>query len=222
MSIRQIVIDTETTGLEPEQGHKVIEIGGVELIDRDFTGNNFHVYINPGRIVDSEALAVHGITNEFLADKPTFAQILDDFLAYIKDAELIAHNAPFDVGFLNYEIKSVAKNKPRIAEIVAGVFDTLALARKKNPGQRNTLDALCKRYQVDNKKRVLHGALLDASLLAEVYLHMTGGQTSLFDEINEEKSATVEEKRSAQRRKLVIVRATLEENLLHQQYFEKQ
>jgi len=219
MSYRQIVVDTETTGLEPSQGHKVIEIGAVELIDREFTGNNFHVYLNPGRRVDTEALAVHGITNDFLADKPTFAKIIDEFLAYITGAELIAHNAPFDVGFIDYEIKSLPGKKTLLSSVVT-VFDTLKLARKKNPGQRNTLDALCKRYQVDNSKRNFHGALLDASLLAEVYLRMTGGQTNLFGDV--EDAAEVKEiTRKSQHRNLVVIRANAAEELEHRKYLER-
>lgn len=219
---RQIVLDTETTGLDPASGHKIIEIGCVELLDREFTGNNFHVYINPQRKIESGAELVHGITAEFLADKPTFADVVDDFLTYITGVELIAHNAKFDVGFLDYEIKSLSKSKKRaLLSSVVTVFDTLALARKKNPGQRNTLDALCKRYQVDNSKRELHGALLDASLLAEVYLRMTGGQISLFDDLVEEKAVTHEIQRKLQRRNLVVIRANAEEEVAHQAYLER-
>lgn len=218
--LRQIVIDTETTGLDPAAGHKIIEIGCVELLDREFTGNNFHVYINPKRKIESGAAVVHGISNEFLADKPTFAQIVDGFLVYITGAELIAHNAKFDVGFLDYEIKALRQKKTPIAKI-ATIFDTLALARKKNPGQRNTLDALCKRYQVDNSKREFHGALLDASLLAEVYLRMTGGQTSLFDDVVEERAAVTETKRQLSHRNLIVIRANADELLAHQKYLER-
>ncbi|MBU0743820.1 MAG: DNA polymerase III subunit epsilon, partial [Gammaproteobacteria bacterium] len=177
--MRQIVIDTETTGLEPEKGHRIIEIGCVELVDRQQTGNKFHRYINPKREVETEALAIHGITNDFLADKPSFADILVEFLDFINGAELIAHNAKFDIGFINHEIRLIAKDKPLLNSYVT-VFDTLALARKKFPGQRNSLDAVCKRYQIDLSGRNLHGALLDAQLLAEAYLLMTGGQGSLF------------------------------------------
>jgi DNA polymerase III subunit epsilon len=179
--MRQIILDTETTGLIPEDGHRIVEIGGIELIDRQFTGNNFHQYINPERQVEKGALEVHGISNEFLADKPKFAEIMPKFVDYIKDAELIIHNAPFDVGFLNYEFRRVEESFDPV-EKLAGIFDTLALARKKHPGKKNNLDALCKRYGVDNRKRDFHGALLDARLLAEVFLAMTGGQMSLFSE----------------------------------------
>lgn len=218
--LRQIVIDTETTGLDPSAGHKIIEIGCVELLDREITGNNFHVYINPKRKIESGAAVVHGISDEFLADKPIFAAIVDEFLTYITGAELIAHNAKFDVGFLDYEIKALRQKRQPI-NAIATVFDTLALARKKNPGQRNTLDALCKRYLVDSSKREFHGALLDASLLAEVYLRMTGGQTSLFDDAVEEKEMTPEIKRNAERRKLAVVRANAEEDAAHQKYLER-
>lgn len=176
--MRQIVIDTETTGLSPEDGHRVIEIGCVELIERQLTGNKLHFYINPQREVEAGALAVHGITNEFLAGKPVFGEIMDEFLNFVQDAELIAHNAPFDVGFLNYEIQLISRKKT--LQDIATIFDTLALARKMFPGQRNSLDALCKRFKIDLSGRKLHGALLDANLLAEVYLLMTGGQTNLF------------------------------------------
>jgi DNA polymerase-3 subunit epsilon len=177
--MRQIVIDTETTGLEPEKGHRIIEIGCVELVDRQLTGNSFHRYLNPGREIETGALAVHGITNEFLQDKPVFANILTELLEFICGAELIAHNAGFDVGFINHEMRLLSKNSKPLDHYVT-VFDTLALARKKFPGQRNTLDAVCKRYKIDLSERKLHGALLDAQLLAEAYLLMTGGQGSLF------------------------------------------
>jgi len=178
--MRQIVLDTETTGIGPEHGHRIIEIGCVELIERKLTNNNFHVYINPDRFVDEAAFKVHGISNEFLQDKPLFADIVSEFLNYVKGAELIIHNAPFDVGFLNSELKHVRHAK-RIEDYCT-VFDTLVYAREKHPGQRNSLDALCKRYEIDNSNRQLHGALLDAEILAWVYLSMTGGQGSLFSD----------------------------------------
>ena len=176
--MRQIVLDTETTGLEPEQDHRIIEIGCVEMVDRRLTGNNFHVYLQPDRVIDAGAIEVHGITNEFLTDKPRFPDIVVDFLAYITGAELVIHNAPFDVGFLDHELTRMQADMPVIREI-CGVLDTLVMARRKHPGKRNNLDALCDRYTVDNSKRDKHGALLDAEILAEVYLAMTGGQTSL-------------------------------------------
>lgn len=176
--MRQIVLDTETTGLEPEQGHRIIEIGCVELFNRKLTGKHFHQYIRPDREIDEGAIEVHGITNEFLADKPVFAQVADDFLAFIGDAELVIHNAPFDVGFLDHELRLLNRGLAPIRER-CGVLDTLVYARRKHPGQKNNLDALCKRYMVDNSQRDLHGALLDAEILADVYLMMTGGQTAL-------------------------------------------
>ena len=176
--MRQIVLDTETTGLDPREGHRIIEIGCVELIDRRLTRSSFHQYIQPDRQIDAGAIEVHGITNEFLADKPRFAEVADAFLRFVAGAELIIHNAPFDVGFLDHELAAWRAGAPRIGEICE-VTDTLAMARRLHPGQRNGLDALCKRYGVDNSHRELHGALLDAEILADVYLAMTGGQVSL-------------------------------------------
>ena len=178
---RIVVLDTETTGLNPQEGHRIIEIGCVELINRRLTGKRFHVYINPERIIDAGAIAVHGITNQFLDDKPYFSQIVDDFLTFIKGSELVIHNAPFDVGFINHEF-SILKNNIGIISDSCKIFDTLAYARKKHPGQRNSLDALCKRYGIDNSHRNLHGALLDSEILADVFLLMTGGQSSLLEE----------------------------------------
>lgn len=175
--MRQIVLDTETTGLEPEQGHRIIEIGCVELVDRRLTGNNFHQFLQPEREIDAGAIEVHGITNEFLADKPRFCDVAQDFVEYVRGAELIIHNAPFDVGFLDHELK-LMENPQRI-DTLSAVTDTLVMAKKMHPGQRNSLDALCKRYDIDNSHRELHGALLDAEILADVYLMMTGGQAAL-------------------------------------------
>ncbi|GAB6047818.1 DNA polymerase III subunit epsilon [Methyloparacoccus murrellii] len=176
---RQLILDTETTGLEPAQGHRIIEIGCVELVDRKLTGSRFHVYLNPEREVDAGAVAVHGLSNDFLADKPRFADIVQDFIDFVTGAELIIHNAPFDVGFLNHELNRLTAGYKTIGDYCA-ILDTLLMARKKHPGQRNSLDALCKRYGIDNTHRNLHGALLDAEILAEVYLAMTGGQTTLL------------------------------------------
>ena len=180
MSVRQIVLDTETTGIGHEFGHRIIEIGCLELVDRKLTGDSFHVYLNPQRDVEEGAFKVHGISTEFLQDKPLFKDILTSFLQFVDGAELIIHNAPFDVGFLNAELHH-AHASSRI-EDRCSILDTLILARDKHPGQRNSLDALCKRYDVDLSKRLHHGALLDAELLAFVYLAMTGGQASLFME----------------------------------------
>ncbi len=176
--MRQVVFDTETTGMPVELGHRVIEIGCVELVGRRLTGRHFHYYLNPDRESDPGALAVHGLTSEFLADKPRFASIAQDFVEFIRDAELIAHNARFDVGFMDAELARVGGDLPRIRDI-ARVTDTLTLAREQFPGQRNSLDALCKRLGVDNTARTLHGALLDAELLADVYLALTAGQSDL-------------------------------------------
>jgi DNA polymerase-3 subunit epsilon len=176
--MRQIVLDTETTGLEPEQGHRIIEIGCVELVNRRLSGRHFHQYVRPDRRIDPAAFAVHGISDEVLEDKPPFSEVAEEFLAFIDKAELIIHNAPFDVGFLNHEIGRLGDGQ-RPIESYCQVLDTLALARQLHPGQRNSLDALCKRYAVDNSARELHGALLDAEILAEVYLAMTGGQATL-------------------------------------------
>lgn len=176
--MRQIVLDTETTGLEPKQGHRVIEIGCVEMVDRQLTGNNFHQYLKPDREIDAGAIEVHGITNEFLDDKPRFKDVVEDLVVYLGDAELVIHNAPFDVGFLNHELKMLKASYLPVDK-TCGILDTLTMARRMFPGQRASLDALCKRYEIDNTKRTLHGALLDAEILADVYLAMTGGQVSL-------------------------------------------
>jgi DNA polymerase-3 subunit epsilon len=177
--MRQIVLDTETTGLEASRGHRIIEIGCVELVNRRLTGQHYHQYINPQREVDQGAIEVHGITDAFLADKPLFAQVVDDFIAFVDGAELIIHNAPFDVGFINAELARLTGRQTPVDDR-CGIIDTLKMARKKHPGQRNSLDALCQRYMVDNSQRDLHGALLDAEILADVYLAITGGQTALL------------------------------------------
>lgn len=177
--MRQIILDTETTGLQWENGHRLIEIGGLEMINRRLTGRSFHYYLNPERLVDPGAFAVHGISNEFLKDKPKFANIAKEFVEFIKDSELIIHNAPFDVGFINSELQRLKNNLLKISDICK-VIDTLTMARERHPGQSNNLDALCRRYQVNNSNRQLHGALLDSELLTQVYLKMTGGQVKLF------------------------------------------
>lgn len=175
--MRQIVLDTETTGLEPELGHRVIEIGCVELVNRRVTGRTFHRYLNPERAIDEGAMAVHGIKRADLDDKPKFAEIAGELIAFIADAELVIHNAAFDIAFLDAELGRLTE--PRAVSTICRVLDTLTLARSMHPGQRNNLDALCKRYGVDNSRRDLHGALLDAQILADVYLAMTGGQVGL-------------------------------------------
>lgn len=188
--MRQIVLDTETTGLDWRNGDRVIEIGCVELLNRNLTGRHFHVFINPGRGIDAEAVAVHGITEEFLADKPKFAAIVDDFEAFVRDGELIIHNANFDVGFLNHELSLLGR--PKLDVLCGGVIDTLKMAKEQNPGKKASLDALCDRYEIDNGHRTLHGALLDAELLAEVYLAMTRGQESLIMALDEPLPGAVE------------------------------
>lgn len=176
--MRQIVLDTETTGLDPSQGHRIIEIGCVEIDNRRLTGRHYHCYLNPERDIDEGAIQVHGITAEFLADKPRFSQVAEEFLKFVSGAELIIHNAPFDLGFLNHELQLIGHGTTLLHENCS-IIDSLVMARKKHPGQRNSLDALCKRYEVDNSQRELHGALLDAEILADVYLLMSGGQTTL-------------------------------------------
>lgn len=179
---RQIVLDTETTGMNMigvhYEGHRIIEIGAVEVVNRRLTGNNFHIYLRPDRLVDPEAFGVHGIADEFLADKPTFAEVADEFLDYIRGAELVIHNASFDIGFMDYEFSMLNRGIGK-TETFCRITDSLAMARKMFPGKRNSLDALCSRYEIDNSKRTLHGALLDSEILAEVFLAMTGGQTLL-------------------------------------------
>ncbi|MCG8609092.1 MAG: DNA polymerase III subunit epsilon [Pseudomonadales bacterium] len=177
--MRQVVLDTETTGLETAQGHRIIEIGCVEMINRELTGRHYHQYINPQREVDAGALEVHNISNEFLADKPLFSQVAGEFLEFIRGAELVIHNAAFDIGFMDYEFAMLNPSPGKTSDFCT-VLDTLLYARKKHPGQKNNLDALCKRYGIDNSHRELHGALLDAEILAVVYLAMTGGQTALM------------------------------------------
>ena len=178
-AVRQVVLDTETTGLDPAEGHRIIEIGCVELINRRRTRNDYQAYCHPEREIDEAALGIHGITNEFLADKPRFVEIARDFLAYVKDAELVIHNAEFDTNFLNHELGRIGSELGVITDYCE-VLDTLKLARQAHPGQRNDLDSLCQRYHIDNTQRSLHGALLDAEILADVYLAMTGGQTALL------------------------------------------
>ncbi len=223
MSHRMVVLDTETTGLDPKEGHRIIEIGCVELIERRLTGNNFHRYLQPDREIDDGAIEVHGITNEFLADKPRFKSIAQDFLNYIKGAELIIHNAAFDVGFMDHEF-ALANPSFGTTTDHCSVLDTLLLARKLHPGQRNSLDALCKRYDIDNSHRELHGALLDAEILADVYLAMTGGQTALvLATVGEEEgdsntiSGTTIKRLPPDRKPLKIIQANDSELAAHQE-----
>jgi len=218
--MRQIILDTETTGLEADLGHRVIEVAGVELVNRRFTGNNFHRYLNPGRESDAAALEIHGLTTEFLSDKPKFPDVAAELLDFIKDAELIIHNSAFDVSFLNRELDLVDL-KP-VTEYCLGVVDTLRMARELHPGKRNGLDALCERYQIDNSARTLHGALLDARLLAEVYLAMTRGQESLAMEVEAPVSAAsaAAAEVASGKLNLIVVSATKEELEAHAQQLE--
>jgi DNA polymerase-3 subunit epsilon len=219
--MRQIVLDTETTGLEWEQDHRIIEIGCVELIDRRFTGNNFHQYLQPDRTIDAGAIEVHGITNEYLADKPRFTDVVDDLMSYLEGAELIIHNAPFDVGFINYELRRAELSFGQLADHCR-ITDSLVMAREKHPGQRNSLDALCGRYQIDNSKREKHGALLDSEILAEVYLAMTGGQRSLLLEAEgQSDSSALGEIRRLSAVELPVIKPSAEEQALHSRYLEK-
>ncbi len=220
--MRQIVLDTETTGLEPRQGHRIIEIGCVEVLDRKLTGNHYHQYIQPDRDIDAGAIEVHGITNEFLADKPRFEDIVDDFLTFIKGAELVIHNAPFDVGFIDHEL-GMLKPVPGTVSGLCSVLDTLQLARQMHPGQRNSLDALCKRYDIDNSQREKHGALLDSEILADVYLAMTGGQVSLGLGMSQEQEHEHSEeivRLDEQRKPLRVIRASADEVAEHEQYLQ--
>lgn len=219
--MRQVVLDTETTGLEPKQGHRIIEIGALELVDRQLTGRQFHVYINPEREIDQGALEVHGITAEFLRDKPRFAEIADDLMTFVDGAEMVIHNAKFDIGFIDNELLITGHQHSSITA-VASVLDTLELARDLHPGQRNSLDALCKRYEVDNSSRTLHGALLDSEILADVYLAMTGGQTDLGLSLESVATDSAEDEGefTGERPVLTVVRASEDELLLHEARLE--
>jgi DNA polymerase-3 subunit epsilon len=224
--MRQVVLDTETTGLDPASGHRIIEIGCVELIDRRLTGNNYHQYLQPDREIEQVAMEVHGISNEFLLDKPRFVDVAEDFLAFVHGAELIIHNAPFDVGFINQEIKLILKQgvKSDAVDQRCQILDTLVMARKMHPGQKNNLDALCQRYEIDNTQRTLHGALLDAEILADVYLAMTGGQTGFFDESQGGASLNHSNeivRIDSDREALPIIRATEDELSAHEQWLQK-
>ena len=219
--MRQIVLDTETTGLDPKQGHKLIEIGALELVDRQLSGRQFHVYINPQRDIEAGAMEVHGITEEFLQDKPVFAEIVEDLLTFVDGAELVIHNAPFDIGFIDSELASIGHEHASITN-VCSVLDTLELAKDLHPGQRNNLDALCKRYDVDNASRTLHGALLDSEILADVYLAMTGGQTDLGLSL-ESNTVMVEDDETeiaVERPMLTVLRASEDELVQHEARLE--
>jgi len=217
--VRYIFLDTETTGLYANQGHRIIEIAAIEIVNRRPTNNSFHFYLNPDREIDPAAQEVHGITLDFLQDKPRFTEIASDFIKFIKDATLIIHNAPFDVGFINMEFGLI--EKPPIEEAVANIIDTLKMAKDMRPGQRNSLDALCRFYNIDNSQRSLHGALLDAQLLAEVYLAMTRGQEDLMIDFQYNGSDVVGEKNAKQPTNLFILKADDEELKKHEAYLSK-
>lgn len=217
--MRQIVLDTETTGLYWDRGHKIIEIGCVEVFDRRLTGNNYHVYLNPERAIDEEALAVHGLDTDFLSDKPVFADVADELLDYLRGAELIIHNAAFDVGFLDAELKACPAAYGKL-EDYCQITDSLALARNIYPGAKNSLDALCKRLEIDNSHRNLHGALLDSELLAEVYLAMTGGQIALGLEMSQQTTASNDSRVEHAQVDLRIQQASEADAQAHRQYLE--
>jgi len=217
--MRQIILDTETTGLEPRQGHRVIEIAAVELVNRRLTGQHFHRYLNPERDIDEGAMQVHGITREFLEDKPRFVDVVDDFLAFIQDAELVIHNASFDVAFLNAELGLIGRGL--LEQFCEGVVDTLAIARGLHPGQRNNLDALCKRYEVDNSSRTLHGALVDCELLAQVYLGMTRGQDTLLIESGVEQTVSSSGAAMRQRPSVLRIKTSEADEALHRGTLEE-
>ncbi|MEH6575733.1 MAG: DNA polymerase III subunit epsilon [Amphritea sp.] len=218
--MRQIVLDTETTGIDPKEGHRIIEIGCVEMINRRLTGKTYHRYINPQRVVEDEAISIHGITNEFLADKHLFADIQHEFLEFIRGADLVIHNAAFDVGFMNHEL-SLNGHKERVEEFCQ-ITDTLALARKKHPGQKNNLNALCRRYGIDNSHRELHGALLDSEILADVYLILTGGQKTLLLNADDDGDGVDQIRRmDVAEFQLTVIRANDEELQAHQAYIDK-
>lgn len=214
-----IMLDTETTGLKPQEGHRIIEIGAVVVLNREITDLHYHQFVNPKFAVDEEALAVHGISNEFLADKPLFDQVVDQFIAFIEGAELVIHNAPFDVGFINHEFELCGK--PFKLEDICQITDSLEYARKKHPGAKNNLDALCKRYGISNEHRTLHGALLDSEILAQVYLAMTGGQTKLNLQISQDNDQQGQTFNLQDLPELVTVSANEIERKAHQEWLNK-
>ncbi|WP_124551664.1 DNA polymerase III subunit epsilon [Methylophilus methylotrophus] len=216
--MRQIFLDTETTGLYPDQGHRIIEIAAVEIFNRRPTQRHFHIYINPEREIDPGAQEVHGISLEFLQDKPLFAAIAEEFIEFIRGAELIIHNAPFDVGFLNMELARL--NLDKLESYISGIIDTLKMAKEMRPGQRNNLDALCRHYGIDNSQRTLHGALLDAELLAEVYIAMTRGQESLLMDLSSPVEHVSQTSLTVDLSMIKLVKADKEELVAHQQYVE--
>ena len=220
---RQIILDTETTGLDFKTGHRIIEIGCVEIVNRKFTGNEYHTYINPERDSDEGALRVHGLTTDFLSDKPRFSDIYEDFISFIKGSELLIHNAEFDVGFLDNEIKLVSKDFKPLEKEVIKITDTLQIAREKHPGQRNSLDALVNRYEINGYDRELHGALLDSKILGDVYLSMTGGQSTLDFTTNDSREKNLEEvkEKTSSSKKLKVIKVSDKEKARHLEYLAK-
>ncbi|ANZ22797.1 DNA polymerase III subunit epsilon [Buchnera aphidicola (Diuraphis noxia)] len=222
---RIVVLDTETTGINfyglPHINHRIIEIGAIEIINRRFTGNNFHVYIKPNRSIDPEALNIHGINDSFLLDKPSFEDISDEFLKYISNSELVIHNAVFDIGFINQELQMLNKKIDKI-DTICSVIDTLKIAQKLFPGKKNNLDALCKRYKITKSARNLHSAIIDATLLGRLYLLMTGGQESMFVYDNISSNTIFKEKKNtiANKKPLKVLYATKKEIQLHEEYLE--
>ena len=221
---RQIILDTETTGLDPKSGHRVIEIGCIELVNRKFTGEQYHIYLNPDRDSDEAALEVHGLTSEFLSDKPRFKDIYEEFFEFIGGSELLIHNAEFDINFLDHEIKLLSKKLPTVSDCVTKITDTLQIAREKHPGQRNSLDALVKRYEIGGYDRKLHGALLDSQILGDVYLSMTGGQSDLDFSVSTTKlevNENVTSDQSNSELNLRVIELTEEENKSHKDYLRR-
>ncbi len=221
--MRYVVLDTETTGMPVTEGHRIIEIGCVEVIERRLTGRHYHVYIQPDREVDEGAIAVHGITDEFLKDKPRFKDVADEFFEFINGAELVIHNAPFDIGFIENEFALLGQSERADVSRYCTVLDTLVMARERHPGQRNTLDALCTRYHVDNSKRELHGALLDAEILADVFLYMTGGQSSLLlagEGSSDGQGAGVIRRLAADRMVAPVLAASADELVAHRAFLQ--
>lgn len=220
---RQIILDTETTGLDFKTGHRIIEIGCIEIVNRKFTGNEYHTYINPDRDSDEGALRVHGLTTDFLSDKPRFSDIYEDFISFIKGSELLIHNAEFDVGFLDNEIKLVSKDFKPLEKEVIKITDTLQIAREKHPGQRNSLDALVNRYEINGYDRELHGALLDSKILGDVYLSMTGGQSTLDFTTNDSREKNLEEvkEKTSSSKKLKVIKVSDKEKARHLEYLAK-
>nr|WP_246778193.1 DNA polymerase III subunit epsilon [Candidatus Schneideria nysicola] len=223
---RQVVLDTETTGINklglPYEGHRIIEIGAVEIVNRGLTGQFFHTYLKPDRPIDPEAFNIHGISDNFLSNKPHFSQIADNFFSFIYGSELIVHNASFDIGFIDQEFFLLKRNIAKV-NTFCKVIDSLKLARKIFPGKRNNLDALCDRYLIDNKKRSLHGALIDAKILANVFLHMTGGQTSLNFILNEKEAQSLQKRKKIRRQEktaLKIIYASVDEETMHKRYLD--